>query len=75
LDDSIEYKLSVLGDSTGDGDIDIADVAKTYQFLKEKAQMDKVYQVAVDVTFDEEILINDVAKLYSYVKRKITTLK
>lgn len=75
LDDETKYQLAVIGDTTGDGEINIADVAKTYQYLKNKITMDKIYQVSGDVTYDNQILINDIAKIYSYVKGKITTLK
>lgn len=70
LNDQIEYKISVIGDIAGDGEINLGDVSKLYQYLKGKIDMDLVYQKAGDVTYDNEILINDVAKIYSYIKGK-----
>lgn len=70
-----EYTIAVKGDVTGTGKISIADIAKSYQYLKKKIDMEECYKEAGNVVgTDEEIKINDVAKLYQYVKKKINSL-
>ena len=68
------YHISVLGDVTGTGTINVSDVAKLYSYIKGKIEMDEVYQIAADVTNDDNLRVNDVAKLYSYIKGKIERL-
>lgn len=75
INDEVEYKLSVIGDIASDGEINVGDVSKLYQYIKRKINMDLAFQKAGDVTYDNEILINDVSKLYAYVREKLTSLK
>lgn len=66
----------VLGDTTGDGIVNISDVSKLYRFLKRKIEMDGIYiQAGNVVSTDDKIGINDVSKLYRYLKRKIDSLR
>lgn len=70
-----EYVLSVKGDINGDGKSTVTDVAKLYQFLKQKINMDDYYIYAGDlVGTDNQIKVNDVAKLYQFIKGKISSL-
>ena len=69
------YKISVLGDVASDGEVNVGDVAKGYQYLRGTIEMDYVYVLALDVVFDGEILVNDVAKLYQYVRGNIDSLE
>lgn len=66
--DTIEYKLSVLGDLNGSGTIDAGDVAKLYQNVKKINTFDRVDMLAGDVKKDGEILVNDVSMLYKHLK-------
>ena len=71
-----EYISIVSGDTTGDGKATVADVAKLYQYLKKKIEMDECYKEAGDVVgTDSQIKINDVAKLYQFIKGKINNLE
>ena len=70
-----EYDVIIKGDVTGTGTSTVSDVAKLYQFLKGKIQMDECYKKAGNVVGnDNEIKINDVAKLYQFIKGKIDSL-
>jgi len=69
------YNLVVTGDVTGDGLIDINDVAKSYNYQREEIQMEKYYKAAADVVDeDDDINIYDVSKLYNFVRGDITSL-
>ena len=68
-----EYIISVKGDVTGDGKINIADVSKLYQFMKGRITMDECYQYAGNIAGNDNVIrINDVSKLYQYIKGRIT---
>ena len=70
------YILSVKGDVTGTGESNVADVAKLYQYMKNKIDMEYCYVEAGNVIGDTlEIKVNDVAKLYQYIKGKIDSLE
>lgn len=69
-----DYTVSVKGDVVGSGEINIASVAKLYQYLKGVITMDEAYVEAGDLVGSDGIWINDVAKLYQYIKGTISTL-
>lgn len=71
---TLEYKISVFGDLSGTGDVNVGDVAKLYQGIKGKITLDKLSVLAGDVARDGEIAVNDVAKLYQYLKGRIASL-
>lgn len=73
--EKVIYDLSVLGDVTGTGGINVSDVAKGYRYLRKKIELDDCYIYALDVTLDKEIKVNDIAKLYRYVRKKIEGLE
>ena len=70
-----EYSAVVLGDTTGDGVIDIGDVAKLYQHIKGAFDMNKEFKLASDVYKDSVLELNDVAKLYQYIRKGIESLE
>ena len=69
------YVITLLGDITGSGVINISDVAKLYQYINNKIDMDYEYKIAGDVVHDDELKINDVAKLYQYISGKFNSLE
>ncbi|NLA33841.1 MAG: hypothetical protein GX861_03165, partial [Tenericutes bacterium] len=69
-----DYTVSVKGDVVGSGEINIASVAKLYQYLKGVITMDEAYVEAGDLVGPDGIEINDIAKLYQYIKGTISTL-
>ena len=70
-----EYITFILGDITGTGKINVSDVAKLYQYIKGKINMEEEFKNAANVVKDDELKINDVAKLYQYIKEKIKSLE
>ena len=71
----ISYVAVVKGDVTGTGNSSVSDVAKLYQYLKGKIDMEEHYVLAGNVVdTDNEIKIGDVAKLYQFIKGKISSL-
>ncbi len=70
-----KYTVSVLGDVTGTGTINVGDVAKLYRYLKGKDNLDKCYIDAGDILNDGSIKVNDVSRLFRYVKNKIVNLE
>lgn len=69
LDNKKTYTLSVIGDVSGDGLINIADVSRAYSYLKGNTQMDKCFVYAADIADNNgTVAINDISKLYSVVK-------
>ena len=78
LDDNlvISYVAVVKGDVTGTGNSSVSDVAKLYQYLKGKIDMEEHYVLAGNVVdTDNEIKIGDVAKLYQFIKGKLNSLE
>lgn len=67
--ETIEYTISVLGDTTSDGSISMVDVSKLYAHYRNKLTDDKKLNeaeiLAVDVTGDGSISMMDVLKLYT----------
>ena len=64
------YSIIVLGDVTGDGLIQLGDVAKLYNAYKNKIVLDENYLKAGKVTNNSNITLGDVAKLYNFYKGK-----
>lgn len=70
-----EFTIVIIGDTTGDGEINIADVSKLYQYVKGKLNVEECYLKAGKVIKEEEkVSIADVAKLYQYIKGKVKEL-
>lgn len=70
-----EYIAFILGDTTGDSVINVADVAKLYQHIRKKDELEYEFQLAGDVYKDSKIALNDVAKLYQYIRGGIDGLE
>jgi len=75
--EALNYKIVVLGDTTGDGKVNVIDVTKLYQQYRGtiETQMSDVEIVAGDVMKDNVIKLNDIAKLYQYVQGTYPTLE
>ena len=70
-----EYTAVILGDVTGNGVVDVGDVAKLYQHIRGSFEMEKEFRLAGDVYRDSRLELNDVAKLYQYVRKGIESLE
>ena len=70
-----EYTAVILGDVTGNGTVDVGDVAKLYQHIRGAFEIEKEFKLAGDVYQDTKIALNDVAKLYQYVRGGIENLE
>lgn len=71
-----EYRVIIKGDITGEGEIEVNDVAKLYQHIKGKNTMADYYKEAANVEeTNSDLAVSDVAKLYQYIKGKITSLE
>ena len=70
-DGTISFTLSVLGDVSGDGVIDIIDLTKLYYHVKEKNIMtDKHLLSAGDIVADGSCDIIDLTRLYHFIKKE-----
>lgn len=70
-DGTISFTLSVLGDVSGDGVIDIIDLTKMYYHVKEKNIMtDKHLLSAGDIIADGSCDIMDLTRLYHFIKKE-----
>ncbi len=65
-----EYTIIVSGDITGDGSIDLGDIAKLYNAYKKKIVLNDNYSEAGKITHNSNITLGDVAKLYNFYKKK-----
>lgn len=74
-DSVIEYKLSVLGDMTGNGIVKINDVNMLYKLLKGRLEDNDLYFCSGDINNDGVIKINEVNMLYKYLKGRLTSLE
>ena len=71
-----EYTLVIKGDVTGTGTSSVSDVAKLYQYLKKKINMEDYFIEAGNVVdTDNEIKVGDIAKLYQFIKGKVISLE
>lgn len=65
----LELKICPLGDVTGDGRINMGDVAKIYAYTKNTSlSMDEYQLKCADITGDGSVNIGDTAKAYAKVK-------
>lgn len=70
-----EYRIIIKGDITGEGEIEVNDVARLYQYIRGKIEMADYYKEAANVEItDSSLAVNDVAKLYQYIRGKIPSL-
>lgn len=67
-DRTVDVKLCPIGDVTGDGKVNIMDVAKLYAHVKGTPITDEYALTCGDTTGDGKYNIMDVAKLYAHVK-------
>ncbi len=63
-----DLELHLLGDISGDGKINIGDVAKIYAHMKGGAQLEDYALVCADMNGDGKITIGDTAKAYAILK-------
>ena len=70
-----QYRLIIIGDFTGDGNINLGDVAKLYQYTRGKIDVtDNVYITAAKIRKASTVNLGDVAKLYQFVRGIINQL-
>ena len=72
---TITYTLSLLGDVTGDGMIDIDDVGVLYRYYRGKRSLENYSVMAGEITSDGIIDIDDVGILYRYYRGKRASLE
>ena len=66
---TLDVKLHLVGDVTGDGRVNVGDTARVYSHVKTTAQITDEYLLKVaDVSGDGRINVGDTAKIYSHVK-------
>ena len=63
-----EIKLCKYGDATGDGDVNMRDLARIQQKLS-KWDVDYVYDETADVTGDGEVNMRDLARLQQWLSK------
>ena len=72
---TVNYTISVYGDVTGSGNLSVGDVAKIYQFVRNKIELNNYEKLSADVTGDGNVTVADVAKSYQFLRGKIGSLK
>jgi hypothetical protein len=64
-----DVKIHLLGDVTGDGELDVADTGRVYAHVKETALITDEYILkCADVTGDGEVDVADTGRIYAHVK-------
>ena len=64
-----DVQIHPIGDVSGDGIVDIGDVAKTYAYIREVGgSLDEYAWRCANVSCDSEVDILDVAQIYSHVR-------
>ena len=63
-----DVKICLLGDVTGDGEIDIADTGRIYAHVKGTSELTDYALACADVMDDGEIDIADTGRIYAHVK-------
>ena len=62
-DKTINYKVAVKGDVTGDGYVKVNDVMKIANYLLENKGLSGEYLIAADINSDNKVKMNDLMKL------------
>ena len=62
------YKIVVLGDLTGDGEISLGDVSALYNHYRNNKLLNGIYKKAGLLTGNENVTLGDVSKLYNFYK-------
>lgn len=70
----IEYTVIVKGDLNGDGSVDLADLAKIYNYYLGKTKLNGYYYYAADVNKDTSVDLADLAKIYNFYRKKINKI-
>ena len=66
----LDLKLCLLGDITGDGRVNIGDVARIYAYARKSGGTMDDYQLrCADLTGDDRVNIGDAARAYAKVKK------
>ena len=68
------YSISVLGDLTGDGKIEINDVSRLFRYYMGRINLDDVSASAGEIINDGVLEINDISRLFRYYMGRITSL-
>ncbi len=66
FDNGIEYILSLIGDSSGDGKVDVDDVIKIVNHFVGKTSLEEAYLLSSDVNSDGQADVDDVIKIVNY---------
>jgi hypothetical protein len=69
-----EYTLILKGDVTGDGNINLSDISKIYNYYKGKTTLNDNFIKAAKVNDSDSLSLSDISKLYNYYKDKINSL-
>ena len=72
--ETVEYKIVVKGDTTGDGKADIKDILAINKHRLNKAKLKNEYLQAGDINKDGESDIKDILQINKYRLGKITKL-
>ena len=67
-----EYSIIIVGDSSGDGRINSADLLKVIKHLKTTAPLGEKQQLAADCTYDGNINSADLLKIIKFLKGNTT---
>ena len=67
---NVTFDIVVLGDVTGDGNINLGDVSKLYNAYKKNVTLNGNYLKAGKVTSGSNLALGDVSKLYNFYKGK-----
>ena len=66
FDNGIEYILSLIGDSSGDGKVDVDDVIKIVNHFVGKTSLEEAYLLSSDINSDGQADVDDVIKIVNY---------
>lgn len=69
------YILSVLGDLTGDGKIEINDVSRLFRYYMGRVIVDDVEIASGEIINDGVLELNDVSRLFRYYMGRVTSLE
>lgn len=72
-DVTLDIKLCLYGDVSGEGKRNMGDVAKIFAYIRKGTSLSDDYALAcADVTKDDRINMGDVAKVFSHVRGKLS---
>lgn len=66
---TLDAKIHLIGDVTGDGRVNVGDVSRIYAYAKKNGTLDEYELLCADVTGDGRVNVGDTSRVYGHSKK------